>query len=119
MSAPSGDDDAFLPYISHEEFRSGVAAGRLRLVVDPTEARRYVELRAHVVVLTVAVIGIGAATALAGLAWTGGTLVAAGIAARRLLRWQAPRIALHLALKDPAVYAEVTSNGVLEVRRAS
>jgi hypothetical protein len=26
---------------------------------------------------------------------------------------------LHLALKDPAVYAEVTSNGVMEVRRAT
>jgi hypothetical protein len=35
------------------------------------------------------------------------------------VRHQAPKIVLHLALKDPAVYAEVTTNGVMEVRRAS
>jgi len=41
-----------------------------------------------------------------------------GIAANRLVRVQAGKIVLQLAVRDPAVYAEVTGNGVMEVRRA-
>jgi len=36
----------------------------------------------------------------------------------RLVRHQAGKIVLQLALHHAAVYAEVTSNGVMEVRRA-
>ena len=38
--------------------------------------------------------------------------------ANRLVRRQAGPIVLHLATRDAAVYAEVTGNGVMEVRRA-
>jgi len=45
--------------------------------------------------------------------------VVLGIIANRLVRRQAGRIVLQLAMHNPAVYAEVTSNGVMEVRRAT
>ena len=64
------------------------------------------------------VIGAGAVLALTGYALPGVVLVVLGIAANRLVRRQAGKIVLQLATRDPAVYAEVTSNGVMEVRRA-
>jgi hypothetical protein len=112
------DDDRFVPAIEHAEFRNGVSYGRFRLVVNPQLARPYVVQRTRVNVLAATLIGIGAVLALSGQALPGGVLVALGIAANRVVRHQAPKIVLHLALKDPAVYAEVTSNGVMEVRRA-
>jgi len=118
VSAPTEvDDDRFVPYIAHDEFRSGLPQGRFRIVVNPALARPYVVQRTHVNVLAVVPIGIGASLALAGQAGPGVVLVAAGILANRLVRGQAAKILLHLALRDPKVYAEVTGNGVMEVRR--
>lgn len=107
------------PYVAHEEFARGLPAGRLRVVLDPAQARPYVMQRTRINGLAVVLICIGAALALAGQPWPGAALVALGIVARRLVRHHAPKIALHLALNDPAVYAEVTSNGVLEVQRSA
>jgi hypothetical protein len=72
--------------------------------------------RTRVNVLAATAIGIGAVLALSGQALPGLVLVALGIAANRIVRHQAGKIVLHLAAKDPAVYAEVTTNGVMEVR---
>lgn len=121
MTAPSPSteaDDGFVPYVAHDEFRTGLPHGRFRLVVNPALARPYVVQRTRVNVLAITAIGIGAVLALSGQAAPGVVLVALGIAANRLVKHQAGRIVLHLALKDPAVYAEVTTNGVMEVRRA-
>jgi hypothetical protein len=118
-ATPDHDDDRFVPYIEHGEFRNGVPHGRFRLVVNPQLARPYVVQRTRVNVLAATAIGIGAVLALSGHAVPGGVLVALGIAANRIVRHQAPKIVLHLAMRDPAVYAEVTSNGVMEVRRAA
>lgn len=120
MSASTAEDDAeFVPYIPHDEFRNGLPHGRFRIVVNPALVRPYVVQRTRVNVLAVIVIGAGAVLALSGLAGPGVVLVALGIAANRVVRHQAARIVLHLAARDPAVYAEVTSNGVMEVRRSS
>jgi len=112
-------DEPFVPYIAHDEFRAGMPHGRMRVVVNPALVRPYIVQRTRVNVLAVALIAAGAALALAGQALPAVVLVALGIVANRLVRQQAARIVLHLALKDPAVYAEVTSNGVMEVRRTS
>ncbi|MBL8340390.1 MAG: hypothetical protein JNL30_02890 [Rubrivivax sp.] len=108
-----------VPYIDHDEFRAGLAAGQMRIVVDPERARPFVVQRTRSNTLAVVLIGLGCALALVGQVWPGGALVALGIGARRLVLRQAPKILLHLALSDRAVYAEVTSNGVMEVQRAS
>jgi hypothetical protein len=112
-------DSGFVPFVAHDEFRAGLPHGHLRIVVDPALARPYVVQRTRINVLAVTVIGLGAVLALSGQALPGVVLVALGIAANRLVRAQAGRIVLHLAAKDPVVYGEVTSNGVMEVRRAA
>jgi hypothetical protein len=111
--------DTGLPeYVAFEEFRTGLGAGRFRVVVDPKLARRYVSQRLLLVVLVMPVIGIGIALALAGARWTGALLVAGGVLLHRLVMWQAPHILLHMASRDPKVYEHATQNGLLEVRRA-
>ena len=118
MTAPlDREGDARVPHVPHHEFRDGLAHGRLRVVVDPKRARPYVVGRTRIDLLAASVIGMGAVLALAGQAWPGLMLVALGIVANRLVRQQSARIVLHLASADPAVYDEVTGNGVMEVRR--
>jgi len=114
--AASGDD--FADYVAHEEFRAGLPAGRFRVVVDPKLARRYVSQRLLLLVVVMPVIGLGIALALLGAVWAGAAVVAAGIALNRVVMWQAPRILLHLALRDPKVYAFATEHALMEVRRA-
>jgi hypothetical protein len=118
MSEAFETDDSSVPYIAHDEFRNGAAHGRFRIVVNPTLARPYVVRRTRVDLLAVLVIAVGAALALAGQAVPGVVLVALGVIANRVVRHQAGKIVLLLALRDAQVYAEVTSNGVMEVRRA-
>jgi hypothetical protein len=115
----ASDGDGFVPYIAHDEFKVGAAHGNFRVVVNPTLARGWVVQRTHVNVLAISLIGVGAALALAGSAVAGVVLVGLGIGANRLVRTQAGKIVLHLAVRDPAVYAEVTTNGVMEVTRAA
>jgi hypothetical protein len=114
----SGNEGEFAEYIAHEEFRAGLPAGRLRVVVDPKLARRYVAQRLMLVVFVMPIIGVGLALVLTGRTWPGALLVAAGVLLNRVVRWQAPKILLHMALRDPAVYEFVTHNGLMEVRRA-
>lgn len=111
------DDGQTAPYIAHAEFRNGVAHGRFRIVVNPKLAQPYVMQRTRINVFSMAFIGAGAVLALGQQAWTGGVLVALGIAANRLVRWQAAKIVLHLAQADAATYDEVTQLGILEVQR--
>ena len=114
---PAADGD-FVPYIAHGEFRDGAAHGRFRIVVNPALARPYVLRRTRVDLLAVLLVVAGAALALAGQGVAGLVLEGLGIAANRLVRRQAGSIVLQLALRQPEVYAEVTSSGVMEVRRA-
>lgn len=117
MSQAPAPDEAFVPPISHDEFRRGAAFGHFRIVVNPALARPYLVRRTRVDLLAAVVIGAGAVLALMGQALPGVVLVVLGIAANRLVRRQAGKIVLQLATRDPAVYGEVTSNGVMEVRR--
>ena len=115
----SANEGEFAEYIAHEEFRAGLPAGRLRVVVDPKLARRYVAQRLMLIVVVMPVIGVGLALALTGRTWPGALMVAAGVLLNRVVMWQAPKILLHMALRDPAVYEFVTHNGLMEVRRAA
>jgi hypothetical protein len=112
----SNDDDP-VPYVAHDEFCAGLPRGRFRIVVNPALARPYVVRRTRVDLLAIVLIGAGAVLALGGQAWTGLVLVALGIAANRATRWQAGKIVLHLAERNPAVYREVTEGAIVEVRR--
>lgn len=117
--ATASADETLAPYVAHEEFRAGLPAGRFRVVVDPKRARRYIARRLLLIVLLMPVIGVGIALALLGATWTGGLVVAAGVLLNRVVMWQAPRLLLQMALRDPSVYAFATENGLMEVRRAA
>ena len=110
-------DGAFAEYVAHEEFRAGLAAGRVRVVVNPKLARRYVAQRLMLLVIVMPVIGAGVARALTGSTWAGAGLVAFGVLLNRVVMWQSPWILLQMALHDPRVYEHVTHEGLLEVRR--
>jgi hypothetical protein len=110
-------EEEFAEFVSHAEFRAGLPAGRFRVVVDPKLARRFVSQRLLLMVVLMPVIGVGIALVLTGRTWAGALLVFAGVALNRLLMWQAPKILLHMATRDPAVYDVATQNGLLEVRR--
>ncbi len=115
MAAPADD---FAEYVSHEEFRAGLPAGRFRVIVDPKLARRFVAQRLMLLVVLMPLIGVGIALALTGQRWLGAAMVAAGVLLNRVVAWQAPKILLQMAQRDARVYEYVTQNGLLEVRRA-
>ncbi len=115
----SANDGEFAEYIAHEEFRAGLPAGRFRVIVDPKLARRFVAPRLMLIVFVMPIIGVGLALVLTGRTWPGVLLVAAGVLLNRVVRWQAPKILVHMAVRDPAVYEFVTHNGLMEVRRAA
>ena len=107
----------FAEYVAYEEFRAGLPAGRFHVVVNPKLARRYVSQRLLLIVFVTPLIGVGLALALTGRTWAGAALVALGVLLNRAVSWQAPKILLHLALRDRRVYEQATQNGVMEVRR--
>ncbi|MBS0449770.1 MAG: hypothetical protein JSS14_00530 [Proteobacteria bacterium] len=113
---PDAQDTA--EYIPFEEFSTGLAQGRFRVIVNPALATPFVAHCTRVTPLAIAMIGPGIAVALAGYPWIGALLVAAGIVLRRIVKSQAPRILLHLVSRMPSVYEQATEHGVMEVRRA-
>ena len=105
-------------FITFEEFRSGLPHGRFRVVVNRELAHRFVAQRLHATAVALAIIGPGIALALAGYALAGALLVTGGLLFRRSVKWQAGKILLQLATRQPAAYYDATTNGVMEVRRA-
>lgn len=115
--ADPADDDRYAPYVGFEEFRDGLAQGRIHVVVNPSLAQRFVAQRVNALPVAIAVIGVGTALALAGHVVAGAVMVTLGIVFRRAVKTQAPKILLHLASRDAAAYAEATAHGVMEVQR--
>jgi hypothetical protein len=121
MTTPQAADAAspdFAHYISHQEFRTGLPAGRFRVIVNRKLARGYMSQRLWLLPVLLPVFGAGFALALSGHTWAGGLLVALGVVVNRAVVWNAGKILLHLAAKDPAVYDFATQHAILEVRRA-
>lgn len=118
MTVAAADQDEFVEYIAHEDFRAGLPAGRFRVVVNPKLARRFVAQRLLLLVVVMPLVGVGIALALMGRTWLGAGLVAAGVLLNRVVMWQAPRLLLQMALRDRNVYEFVTHNGLMEVRRS-
>lgn len=116
---PLDNDDNTVPYVAFAEFRSGLPLGRFRVVVDPERSRRYVTRRLNVLPFSVMLIGVGLALVLSGSVTSGAALVFAGVIVKRAIQWQAPKILLYLAARNPTVYAEATDQALLEVRRAA
>lgn len=105
--------------VSHQEFRTGLPMGRFRLIVNPERAQKYVKHRLFVVGISLPLLGIGAALALSGFFWWGLPMVLIGALMGRVIKAQAAKILLHLALSDPKVYREAIDYEILEVRQAA
>lgn len=118
-TAQRDDDDDSVPYVAFTEFRSGLPQGRFRLVVNADRARSFVTQRLNILPVTVLLCAVGLALVFTGSTSAGGVLVFAGVIAKRVVQWQAPKILLHLASRNAAVYGEVTTQGILEVRRTA
>ncbi len=121
MLEPAADntEEASAPHVAFEEFRDGWRHGRFHIVVDPKRAPAFVAHRLHATWIALAIIGPGIALALSGQALAGALLVALGIALRRVVKWQAGKILVHLAAQQAAVYHDATARGVMEVQRVS
>jgi hypothetical protein len=113
----AAESETWARFVSFEEFRSGLPHGRFHVVVNPALAVPFVATRVNVIPISIAAVGCGIAAALAGYVWTGGLLIAGAIVFRRLVKSQAPKIALHLASTHAATYLDATSSGVMEVQR--
>jgi len=113
----STPDAATAEYVAFEEFRDGLPRGRFHVIVNPKLAQRFVAQRVNAVPVAIAIVGCGIASALAGYPVIGVLLVAAGVIFRRTIKWQAPKILLQLASRQPETYHDATANGVMEVRR--
>lgn len=115
MTEPHEPDTA--EYIAFEAFQNGLPHGRFRVIVNPTLAQPFVAQRINAIPVAIAILGIGIACALGGYPIIGGLLVALGIVFRRVVKWQAPKILLHLASRQASAYYDATTQGVMEVRR--
>ncbi|MEA3393828.1 MAG: hypothetical protein U9R55_04290 [Pseudomonadota bacterium] len=104
--------------VPYDEFRTGLPAGRFRVIVNPERARKYVKHRLMLTALILPIIGTGIGMAWYGYPWIGLGLVLAGIAAHRLVAHQAPKILLHMAGQDARIYREAIDFEILEVRLA-
>ena len=117
MKEDASVTEELAPYVSHADFRAGLPQGHFRVIVDRKKARGWVRQRLWLLPIVMAMIGAGLALALGGATWPGVALVVAGVGLNRLVAWNAGKILLHLALRDPAVYDAATGGGVMEVRR--
>ncbi len=105
-------------YVSHQEFRAGLPAGRFRLIVNPERAQKYVKHRLFVVGISLPLVGIGTALSLWGYPWVGIPVVIVGALLHRVIKAHAAKILLHLALHDAKTYLEAIEYEILEVRYA-
>jgi hypothetical protein len=104
--------------VPFEDFRLGLPAGRYRIIMNPQRARQYVKHRLLLTALILPVIGTGIGMAWYGYPWIGLALVLGGVAAHRLVAHQAPKILLHMALRDARIYREAIDFEIMEVRLA-
>lgn len=111
-------DEQPVDFIPYNEFRNGLPFGRFRVIVNPGLAQKYMKQRLYVIAISIPMISVGLGLAFAGFRWTGAFLVIAGVLVNRIVKMQAPKILLHLATRDPAVYRDALEREIMEVRRA-
>jgi hypothetical protein len=104
-------------FIPFNEFRNGLPYGRFRVIVNPKLAQQYMKKRLFVAGISLGLVALGLLLVFAEVRWVGALLVVLGVALSRIVRSQAPKMFLHLAMRDQAVYREGLDQEILEVRR--
>ena len=101
--------------MTHAEFVSAYATGRVKAAVDPAAASKYLSARLMLPFFMLPVLGAGSTFALIGWIWTGLALIAIGFIAPRLIKRSAPRFVLTQALQKEEIYRELTQAGILRI----
>ena len=101
--------------MTHAEFVSAYAQGRIKVSIDPVAASTYLSARLLLPFFAMPVLGIGMALVLLGWIWTGLAVIAAGIVVPRLIKRSAPHFVLNQALQDEEVYLQLTQAGILHI----
>lgn len=104
--------------MTHAEFVTAYAAGRVKVAVDPAAASKYLSARLLLPLFMMPVLGAGVALALVGWIWTGLAVIALGFIVPRLIKRSAPHFVLTQALQDEKIYSEVTQAGILQITPA-
>jgi len=112
------DDERPVEFIPFNEFRNGLPFGRFRVIVNPKLAQKYMNQRLFVTGISIALVALGLLLVFSGVRWFGAVIVILGVALSRIIRSQAPKMLLHLAMRDERVYREALDKEILEVRRA-
>ncbi len=99
-------------------FRAGLPAGRIRVIVNPEKAQKYIKHRLFIVGIALPLLGIGAALAISGYVWAGLPMVVFGALLPRVVKAHAPKILLHLAQQDAKTYQEAIDFEIMKVRNA-
>lgn len=105
-------------FIPFNEFKNGLPFGRFRVIVNPKLAQKFMKDRLNVVPVSLILIILGLAMAFYGSRWFGGAMVIIGVVINRLVKAQAPKMVLHLATRDAAIYRELLDKEVMSVHRA-
>lgn len=105
------------PYVSFEEFQSGLPEGKFNVIVNPELATPFVLRIANVMPVTLALVGVGLATALVGHQVIGVCIIALGALFRRAMRANAPHVLLYLVGRKSHIYHLATERAIMEVRR--
>ncbi|MGP1679808.1 MAG: hypothetical protein ACTS6J_21965 [Burkholderiales bacterium] len=101
--------------MTHAEFVSAYAGGRVKVAVDPAAASKYLSARLMLPFFMMPMLGAGIALALIGWIWTGLALIAIGFFVPRLIKRSAPHFVLTQAVRHEAIYREVTQAGILQI----
>ncbi|MDQ9170054.1 hypothetical protein Q8A64_06465 [Oxalobacteraceae bacterium R-40] len=105
-------------FIPFNEFKNGLPFGRFRVIVNPKLAQKYMKDRLNLVPVALILIILGLALAFYGARFFGGAMVVIGVVINRLVKAQAPKMVLHLATRDAALYRDLLDKEVMSVHRA-
>lgn len=114
--APAGAAENLAIAVEHKEFCENLPLGRYRVIINPHKADRFLKHKLFIMGVTVPLIGIGIALVLWGFIYIGLALGAIGFALPRIIKHQAGRILLHLALNDAKTYYDAIEYEIMEVR---
>ena len=116
ISQESASDSGRQVEVTHQEFCAGLPAGRFSLIVNPEKAQKYIRHRLFIVGIALPVIGLGTALSWSGYTWAGSPLIAIGFLLPRVVKSHAPKILLHLALREARTYRDALEFEILEIR---
>lgn len=101
--------------MTHHEFTTAYAAGRVKVTVDPVRASRFVSGRLMLPFLLLPLFGLAVGLALMqSWSWAVAALLVA-YALRYVVRASSPGFVLRRALADAAFYGEAQDRGLLRL----